>query len=127
LLRVSIETHAVRLHSLHGIRYNLYTDSIKPILNYYVNVEGEFSSGRILPLDSSMIMLTANHGSIKGMEWVLPAERNFESVSFTAIAKSNPSLKISKTVYLKKYRDPRDALDYKDATEEEVIRGKKRR
>ena len=117
----------LQLPVLKSIRYNLYTDSIKPVLNYYVNVEGEFSSGRILPLDSSIVTLTTNQGSIKGMVWVLPAERNFESVTFTAIAKSNPALKTSKTVYLKKYRDPRDAPDYKDATEEEVIHGKRRR
>lgn len=117
----------LQLPILKNIRYNLYTDSIKPILNYYVNVEGEFSNGKILPLDSGMVTITANNGKMNGMEWVLPTIRNFESVTFTTFAKYAPELKITKTVYLKKYRDPRDASDYPGQSEEEIINSKKRR
>lgn len=117
----------LQLPVLKSIRFNLYTDSIKPILNYYVNVEGEFSSGRILPLDSNSITIQVNHGSMIGMEWVLPAEHNFESVTFTAIAKNAPKLAIVRTVYLKKYSDPRDKAGYEDAGREEIIKGNKKR
>ncbi|RYE23558.1 MAG: hypothetical protein EOP51_10175 [Sphingobacteriales bacterium] len=117
----------LQLPVLKGIRYNLYTDSIKPVLNYYVNIEGEFTSGKILPLDAGWVSITADHGSINGMEWIPPAELNFEKVTFTATVKTAPKISIKKTVYLKKYADPRDAYDYKDATEDEVIRNKRRR
>ncbi len=117
----------LQLPVLKNIRYNLYTDSIKPILNYYVNIEGEFSSGRILPLDSNTILISASQGNMKGMEWVAPAKRNFDKVIFTATVKGMPHMSISKTVYLKQYIDPRDALDYQDASEEEIIKQKRRK
>src|SRR5690606_8334218 len=43
---------------LKEIRFNLYADSIKPVLNYYLNVEGVFSNGKIYPLDTSFINIT---------------------------------------------------------------------
>jgi hypothetical protein len=99
---------------LTDIRYNLYTDSIKPVLNYYVNVEGVFSNGRIFPLSPDQVEISSNVGSMHGMEWILPKERNFESVVFTTKSKQNPAISKSITLYLKKYRDPRDAEGYEE-------------
>lgn len=44
------------------IRFNLYTDSLKRGEPFYLNVEGEFSSGRIYPLDTGMIALRKSGG-----------------------------------------------------------------
>jgi len=99
---------------LKQIRFNMYADSIKPILNYYVNVEGEFSNGKVLPLTTDHVTIASDVGTMNGNEWLAPKERAFDKVVFTAVARSNPSLKQSTTVYLKRSADPRDAEGYEE-------------
>ena len=99
---------------LTDIRFNLYTDSIKPVLNYFVSVEGIYSSGRIFPLTAEQITLTSDQGTMNGMEWLLPKERPFEKVTFTATSRSNSAIRKSVTLYLNKYKDPRDAEGYEE-------------
>ena len=103
----------LQLPVLQDIRYHLYTDSIKPILNYYVNVEGVYSSGRIYPLTEQDVTITADIGRMVGMAWEAP-NRTFDKVTFTVSSRLNPTL--SKTIILYRQRriDPRDALDYED-------------
>jgi hypothetical protein len=93
----------------------VYTDSIKPVLNFYVNIEGVFTNGRILPLDTSMVTISSDVGSMVGMEWVVPKTLNFDKVTFTATAKYNPQLQQTETIYLKKFKDVRDTNGYNDA------------
>ncbi|RYD57357.1 MAG: hypothetical protein EOP56_08595 [Sphingobacteriales bacterium] len=112
---------------LGDMRFNLYTDSIKPILNYYVNVEGTFTNGQILPVDTSLITVTSDNGMMKGMEWIAPKQRSFDKVKFTATSKYNPSLSMSATMYIKKFDDPRDAPGYEDRTEDDIKDGRRRR
>lgn len=99
---------------LKRIFFNLYTDSIKTILNYYVNIEGEYKDGSYLPLDNRSVELTADHGTISGNEWVAPKDINFEKVTFTVTAIGKPELRDRVTVWLKKAKDPRDAPDYEE-------------
>jgi len=106
---------------LDDIRFNLYTDSIKPVLNYWVNVEGVFSNGKILPLDTSFVTITSDQSHMNGMEWVLPSQRDFDKVTFSVVSKNGLPVKKEKTLYLKKHKDPRDAPDYRDKTEQEII------
>lgn len=116
----------LQLPVLEDIQFNLYTDSIKPILNYYLNVEGRFSSGRVLPLDAGFVTVSSDAGSMSGLEWVPPAKRDFDRVNFTVTNKFNPAQQKQVTVYLKKYKDPRDNMNYRDRTEEEVIHNRRR-
>ena len=102
---------------LQSIRYRLYTDSIKPILNYYVNVEGVFSSGKVYPLSSNNVTITADIGTMRGMEWEAPADKRFDKVTFRAEVIGNPALSEAVTVYRQRYIDPRDALDYGEQME----------
>lgn len=48
------------------MRFNLYTDSIKRNIPFYLNVEGRFSSGRVYPLDTGMIAFSSSAGSLAG-------------------------------------------------------------
>ena len=91
--------------------FNLYTDSIKTILNYYVNVEGEYSNGRFLPMDTGVIRIIADHGAMSGNEWIAPKEIDFEKVTFHAIAKEDPRINDRVTVWLKRAKDPRDEMN----------------
>lgn len=47
---------SLSLPFVKNIRFNLYTDSLKRDNPFYLNVEGEFSNGRIYPLDTSMVV-----------------------------------------------------------------------
>lgn len=113
--------------TIRNIRFNFYTDSIKPVLNYYVNVEGEFTDGSILPLDTSLVSITADNGHMDGMEWILPRRRDFEKVVFTATYRYDNNLTKTAERYLKKYADPRDDAGYQERTEEEIKRDNRRR
>ena len=97
---------------LNDLRFNLYTDSIKPILNFYVNVEGIFSSGRVLPLTEEQVTVTSDVGAMKGMEWIAPKEKNFDKVTFAAVSKQKPEITKAIIVYRKRGLDPRDAKGY---------------
>lgn len=90
------------------IYFNLYTDSIKTVLNYYVNVEAELSNGRFQPMDTSMIEIRSDQGRMSGNEWIAPRNINFDRVHFTAGLRSNPAIRDEITVYLKRAIDPRD-------------------
>lgn len=93
----------LELPTLDSIRFNLYTDSIKPVLNYYLNVEGVFSSGKIYPLDTSFITISCDKSHMNGMEWVIPKKIDFEKVTFTVISKYDPTLFKKVTLYIRKY------------------------
>ncbi len=102
------------LPSLTDIRFNFYTDSIKPILNYYVNVEGIFSSGKIYPLTEKQVVIVSDKGEMKGMEWLKSSSESIEKVSFTAYSVRKREIKTSATLYIRKNKDPRDAEGYNE-------------
>lgn len=103
---------------LRRIYFNPYTDSIKTVLNYYVNVEGEFSDGSYLPLDTADIFLRCDNGTLAGNEWLIPKKIDFENVTFIAEARANPRLRDTITIWIQRWKDPRDAADYKDPDED---------
>lgn len=84
------------------IRIKPYADSIKPVMNYYLNVEGIFSNGKIYPLDVSHVSISASNGTIHGMEWIKPNKIDFDKVTFTAIYTYDAAITTGKTVYIKK-------------------------
>jgi len=99
---------------LSDIRFNFYTDSVKPILNFYVNVEGIFSNGKVLPLTEQQVSISCDIGTMQGMEWIAPKGRTFDNVTFTAISRTNAAIKKRATVFCKKLPDPRDAEGYEE-------------
>lgn len=98
------KTHLLplKLPVLTGIRFNPYADSIKPVLNYYLNVEGVFSSGKVYPLNIAHVDIRASKGSVQGMEWVKPAVIDFDKVTFTAVCTYDAVIATQVTVYIKK-------------------------
>ena len=108
------QAQQLRKPVLEALYFNLYTDSIKPVLNFYVNVEGRYSDGSYLPLDTASIILSCDAGRMQGSEWVPPRIITFEKVTFTAVARHNPALRDEVTIYIRKARDPRDAPDYEE-------------
>lgn len=105
---------AQRGQQVRRIYFNLYTDSIKTQLNYYVNVEAEMSNERYLPMDTSMIEIVADRGRMSGNEWIPPQRIDFDRVRFTVRLKGDPSMRAETTVFLKRTIDPRDDPSYGD-------------
>lgn len=118
---------AFREPALKRVYFNLYTDSLKPVLNYYVNVEGEYRDGSYRPLDTASIRLTADWGELRGNEWVIPPRLLHDSVTFYVRAKENPALGDTITIWIKKWKDPRDAPDYSDPLDEAPPQRSRRR
>lgn len=87
---------------LTKIRFNPYADSIKPVLNYYLNVEGVFSNGKIYPLDASHVNIAAGRGTMQDMEWIKPETVDFDKVSFVARYKYDSTITAETTVYIQK-------------------------
>jgi hypothetical protein len=106
--------HAQRSEELKRIYFNMYTDSIKTVLNYYVNVEGEFRNGKYLPLDTNTVIITADNGIMSGNEWIAPKDIRFEKVTFRVVSKGNSKLRDEVTVWLKRAKDPRDEIGTDD-------------
>lgn len=117
-MRASLTASAPEERRLVRVYFNPYTDSIKTVLNYYVNVEGEYSDGSFLPLDTAEIFLRSDVGAMTGNEWVIPKKIDFEKVTFTATSRANPQLRATTTLWIQKWKDPRDAADYKDPAED---------
>jgi hypothetical protein len=112
--RTSLTSSARGGPRLRRIYFNPYTDSIKTVLNYYVNVEGEFTDGSYLPLDTTDIFLRCDHGTLAGNEWIIPKKIDFQKVTFIAEARADSRLRDTVTLWIQKWKDPRDAQDYKD-------------
>ncbi len=108
------QTFAQQRPKLQKVYFNLYTDSLKPVLNYYVNVEGKTVSGNYLPLDTSDVLLTADWGVMQGNEWVIPKVLLHDSVTFTVVSRQNPALRDRITIWIQKWKDPRDAPGYEE-------------
>lgn len=107
-LLIAVAVTAQRGPQVRRIYFNLYTDSIKTQLNYYVNVEAEMSNGSYLPMDTSMIAISADQGRMAGNEWIAPKQIGFDRVRFTARLRSDPAVSTDITVFLKRAIDPRD-------------------
>lgn len=104
----------LKLPTLKAIRIRPYTDSIKPVLDFYVPVEGVFSSGRIFPLSEQQAYVTPTVGKMDGFSWKPPALAAFEKVTFTAHSTQNEQLTHEITLYKKRKQDARDEPDYRE-------------
>ena len=105
---------AVSQPKLKRIYFNLYADSIKTVLHYYVNVEGEYTDGRTLPMDTNSVRIIADRGIMAGNDWIAPAVIDFDKVMFHTYAKDDPRVNDRVTVWLKRFKDPRDEMRFED-------------
>lgn len=90
------------------IRFNLYTDSLKRGEPFYLNVEGQFSSGRIYPLDTSMITFRKSGGAELNGQSVLVGHQDtsVHSVKVYAWLKTDPEIRDSVLIPVKILPNP---------------------
>lgn len=105
-----------------SIYFNLYTDSLKKGQYNYINVDGKLSNGRWMPLTAKEILFSCPTANFEGNQLIIPENFDKEKVVVKAVLKSNNSLWLEKTIWIKK--SPDEELP----TKEEVLKpGSKRR
>ena len=100
-----------------SIYFHLYTDSLKKGQYNYINVDGKLPNGRWMPLTSKGIQFSCPTASFDGNELILPEDFKDRKVTVKAVLKSNPSVWIEKTIWIK--QTPDGPLP----TKEEILNG----
>jgi hypothetical protein len=93
---------AASAQKLEHIQFNLYTDSLKKGFYNYISVDGRYSDGSWLPLDSSQIKFTANTGYFKGNDIFIDSSYKGDSIIVRAMLRSNPAVWKEVTIYIRK-------------------------
>lgn len=109
---------------IDSLLVNLYTDSLKRGTFNYINIDGQLSNGRYLPLDSTHLSFSATAGHFSGNNlWIEP---NFSGlkITVTVVLKSNPALHSSFDVYVKQV-EPNEKLKTTEELLEEMRNKKK--
>ena len=96
-----------------SIYFHLYTDSLKKGQHNYINIDGKLSSGQWLPLTAKDIQFTTSHGTFQGNELIIPSDFREAKLKVKAVLKTNPSIWIERTIWIKTLPDP-DVLPTKD-------------
>ena len=99
-------TLSVKAQKVEKIYVNLYTDSLKKGTHNYINVDGEFTNGKYLPLDSTKIQFSCPQAKFFGNNLFIPADFAGEKVSVKVMLKEDNSKFEAFEIYIKKSIDP---------------------
>ena len=114
-----LTTAIVKAQKVDSIFFHLYTDSLKKGTYNYINVDGKLSNGTWKPLTAKEIRFSSSSCIFSGNELIIPANFKEEKITVKAVLKSNSSISIEKTVWIKKKPDP-EILP----TQEELMKSK---
>lgn len=95
-----------KAQQIEHIYVDLYTDSLKKGTYNYINIDGQLTNGKYIPLDSTQLIFWASAGKFSGNSlWI---DKNFreEKVDLKVILRNDPSLHKEFTIYIKKKPDP---------------------
>ncbi len=98
--------YKIQAQKIEKIFVNLYTDSLKKGTYNYINIDGQLSNGKYLPLDTTKILLQCSDAKFVGNSLVIPSDFLSEKVLIKATLKSNPAIFEYFEVYVKKAEDP---------------------
>ncbi len=86
---------------IDSIFFHLYTDSLKKGQHNYINVDGKLSNGRWQPMTSKDVTFSCATAGFSGNELIIPDNFKDEKVVVKAVLKSNSSVWIEKTIWIK--------------------------
>ena len=109
-----------KAQKIDKIFVNLYTDSLKKGTYNYINVDGQLSNGKYIPLDSTHIIFGTSDGKFYGNSLWIDKDFKNEKVYIKAILKENPQISKEFTIYIKQKPD-----DEKLKTAEEILKENK--
>ncbi len=84
---------------------NLYTDSLKKGTYNYINIDGQLSNGKYLPLDSTEIIFWASDGKFFGNQLFIDKNFSKEKIDIKVNLKQNPAVAKEFTLYIKQKPD----------------------
>ena len=87
---------------LESISFHLYTDSLKKGFYNYINLDGKYSDGRWMPLDSTDVTFISDVGYFKGNDLFIDSSFMGDKVRVKAILKSNPSISKEVVIHIRK-------------------------
>lgn len=88
--------------TIESIAFNLYTDSLKKGFYNYISVDGLYADGRWQPLDSSVILFSANTGHFKGNDLFIDSSYQEDSIVVRAALRNNPTIWKEVVIYIRK-------------------------
>ena len=97
---------ASQAQKVDSIYFHLYTDSLKRGQHNYINVDGKLSNGSWLPMTAKQVDFSSSHGQFEGNELIIPENFTEKKVTVKAVLKSNPSVVIERTIWIKTMPDP---------------------
>jgi hypothetical protein len=106
LILFTLSTIACKAQKIEKIFVNLYTDSLKKGTHNYINIDGQLSNGRYLPLDSTKILFVCAQAKFSGNSIIIPANFTEEKVTIKTTLKNDPAIFKEFDVYIKKMEDP---------------------
>jgi len=111
LVLVSFFSKAQKIDSIF---INLYTDSLKKGSFNYINVEGHYSDGTYLPLDSTEIIFTSSYGKFYGNSLWLDSNIKKEKINIKVTLRNNQTICKDFVMYLKKKEDNEKLMTNKE-------------
>ena len=106
LIMVLLSSVVVKAQTVDSIYFHLYTDSLKKGQHNYINVDGKLNNGRWQPMTSKEVEFTCPTARFEGNELIIPVDFTGEKVTIKAMLRSNPSIIIERTIWIKTGPDP---------------------
>jgi hypothetical protein len=95
-----------KAQKVEKIFVNLYTDSLKKGTYNYINIDGELSNGKYLPLDSTHLIFWASAGKFSGNSLWIEKDIAVKQVDIKVSMRNNPAIVKEFTIYIKQQPDP---------------------
>ena len=97
---------AAKAQKVESIYANLYTDSLKKGTLNYINIDGQLSNGKYIPLDSTHLIFWSSAGKFSGNNLWIDRDFAAEKVDIKVTMRNNPALVKEFTIYVKQAPDP---------------------
>lgn len=101
LIFVIAFTTPLLAQKVDSIYFHLYTDSLKKGQHNYINIDAKLSNGNWQPLSAKEITFSCSKATFSGNELIIPEDFSHEKVTVKAVLKSNPSVCIERTIWIK--------------------------
>lgn len=95
-----------KAQKVEKIYVNLYTDSLKKGTYNYINIDGQLSNGKYLPLDSTHLIFWASAGRFNGNSLWIDKDIVAQQVDIKVSLRDNPAMVKEFTIFIKQLPDP---------------------
>ena len=97
---------AIKAQKVDAIFVNLYTDSLKKGTHNYINIDGQLSNGKYIPLDSTKLIFVCEKAKFLGNSIIIPVNFTEEKVTIKVSLKSDIKVFKEFDMYIKTMEDP---------------------